>query len=276
MHLKAYHPAAFYCALLNQQPMGFYRPEVIIGDARRHGVRLLPPDINRSDWRYTVEGERKLRAGLQAVSELGETAWARIGPARTEGPFADLRDLCARTRLSHEVVANLIRAGACDGLGDRRALLWALGGIDIRPEELPLDAPPMDADLPVLTDTERTAWEYELMGLSAHGQALRHLREAFNRAGIASTAEVKALPGGRIVRTAGMVVVRQRPQTAKGMVFMSLEDEFGLLDVVFRPDVYERCRKSIRGQTVILVDGELQKASGAISVLAHRARGWEG
>ncbi len=221
MHLKRYHAPAFYCALLNQQPMGFYDPEVIIGDARRHGVDLLPPDVNRSAWRYVIErapnDNLALRMGLQTILGLGEAGWKRIESARANSLFADLRDFCIRTRLPKPTISDLIRAGALDAFGARRALLWQLGDIDYRPEELPLELPASAVNLAELDEFEATRWEYELLGLSPSGQVTRHYRAALARAGILSTAQVKAQPNGRVVRVGGMAVVKQRPATAKGI-----------------------------------------------------------
>jgi error-prone DNA polymerase len=271
MHLKHYHPAAFYCALFNQQPMGFYSTEVIAGDARRHGLSLLPPHINHSDWKYTVEGARRLRMGLHTVSGLGEQAWERIRVARAQGMFADLRAVCVRTRLPQTMLSDLIRAGALDAFGVRRMLLWQLGEIDYRPEELPLVIPAVEVELPALEMLEQTQWEYELLGYSTRGQLMRHYRAALNRAGILSSAEVRQRERGQIVRVGGMAAVKQRPGTAKGIVFISLEDEFGMIDLVVKPDVYERFRSLLRGQSFMLVEGEIQKASGVLSILVRRA-----
>jgi len=271
--------------------MGFYSPEVIIGDAKRHGLTVLPPDINRSSWRYTIEhpGRReasslprgstshlmrpahRLRMGLQTVSGLGEQAWERIRAARDAGPFTGLRDCCMRTRLPQGAVTDLIRAGALDAMGERRPLLWQLGDIDYRPEELPLVLPTLEVALPALEALEQTEWEYELLGLSPKAQLMHHYRAVLNRAGILSTVEVKQQTNGRIVRVGGMVAVKQRPPTAKGIVFISLEDELGMLDLVIKPQVYERFRPLLRGRTFILVAGEVQHASGAISVLVTQA-----
>ena len=275
--LKHYHPAPFYCALLNQQPMGFYAPEVIIGDARRHGVDLLPPDIRYSALAYTLEkkpSERwALRAGLSAVTGMGEQGYARIAAARTQQEFHDLGDCCRRTRLAKDLVANLIRAGAVDGFGERRQLLWQLGAIDYRPDEFNLDTPPIPIDLPPLGALEQTVWEYELLGLAPDTQILTHYRAALRRAHVYSTWEVKRqtqqLPNGVRVRVAGMVVVRQHPATAKGIVFISLEDESGLLDLVVRPDVYARVRHVLRGHVLIVAEGIIQRAEAATSVLVY-------
>ncbi|MEP7200926.1 MAG: OB-fold nucleic acid binding domain-containing protein, partial [Chloroflexota bacterium] len=271
MWLKCYYPTAFYAALLNAQPMGFYQPEVIAGDAKRHGLTLFPPDINRSEWRYTIEGERKLRMGLQTVTGLGEQAWQRIKATRDNGRFNDVRAVCVRTRLSRDVITNLIRAGACDVFGERRQLLWQLGEVDYRPDELSLDAPPMAVELPELDALERTQWEYELLGLSPSGQVMHHYRVALNRAGVLSSVEAKRQPNGRIVRVGGMVVVKQRPQTAKGIVFISLEDELGMIDLIVKPNVYKRYRAQLRRQMFILVEGVVQQGSGAVSLVVIKA-----
>lgn len=251
--------------------MGFYPPEVIIGDAKRHGVRFLPPDVNQSEWNYTLEGNRQIRVGLRTISGLGEKGWDRLRTARDERAFTDLRDFCLRTHLPRDVVSNLIRAGACDAFGPRRHLLWQLAEIDYRPEELPFVMPIAEATLPALEEIEETEWEYELMGFSARGHAMRHYRAALNHAGAMSTAEVKQQPDGRRVRVAGAVVVRQAPPTAQGVVFISLEDEYGLLDLVVKPAVYERYRSLLRGPTYVFVEGLVQHATEAISVLVSHA-----
>jgi error-prone DNA polymerase len=275
MYLKRYQAPAFYCALFNQQPMGFYSAEVIAGDARRHGVALLPPVINRSEWRHVLEqdeGKRwAIRTGLQAVHGLGEQAGARIVAARAEGLFTDLVDCCRRTRLERDVVSNLIRAGVLDEFGARRDLLWQLGDVDLRPDELPLTLASIAAELPPLDALEETAWEYELLGLSPAGQVMRHYRGDLRKAGILSTWQVKQARPGQRVRVAGMVVVRQRPGTAKGILFMSLEDESGLLDLVVKPPVYARLRTVLRGQPLLLVEGVVQRAERAASLLVGDA-----
>jgi error-prone DNA polymerase len=277
--LKRYHAAAFYCALLNQQPMGFYPPEVLLGDARRHGVDTLPPDVNRSSWRYTLEtivdgmGERHrvLRTGLQTIAGFGESAWEELAAARTSGAFTDLADFCRRTRLTQDVVCNLIRAGACDAWGKRRDLLWQLGELDQRPGALDLIEEETGVDLPLLAPLEQTAWEYELMGASPSRQMMVHYRARLRAAGVLSGWQVKQMQAGCRVRSAGFVVVRQRPGTAKGILFMSLEDESGLLDLVIKPSVYARLREVLRGRPLIVVEGIVQRSGRAVSLLVQRA-----
>jgi error-prone DNA polymerase len=268
--------------LLNQQPMGFYPPEVIIGDARRHNVETLPPDVNRSEWRYTLErtapGRWALRTGLHAVSGVGEQAWQRIVEARSADSFANLEDFCRRARLhrDRDVVENLIRAGACDGFGQRRDLLWACAALDYRPDELDLPGANIAAALPLLDAIEATAWEYELMGLSPRQQMMVHYRQALRAAGVLTTGAVKQEEAGRRVRVAGFAVVRQRPATAKGIVFYSLEDESGLLDLVVKPDVYARLRRVLSGHPLLLVRGVVQRSGRAVSVLVWEAEGLTG
>jgi error-prone DNA polymerase len=274
LYLKRYYPAEYCCALLNHGA-GFYSAEVIIGDAKRHGVDVLAPTIDRSEWNYALErtgnGHRAIRMGLRTVSGLGEQGCERIQTARSENPFRDLRDFCVRTRLPHSTIEDLIRSGTLDAFGPRRTLLWQLGDIDYRPEELPLVMPTNDVSLPALEDMEATLWEYELLGLSPAGQIMRHHRLAFAKAGILTTADVKAQSEGRRVRVGGMAVVKQRPGTAKGILFISLEDESGLLDLVVKPNIYERFRPMFRHQSFVLVEGIVQKGSGAINVLVSRA-----
>lgn len=273
--LKCYHAPAFYCALLNQQPMGFYPPEVLIGDARRHGIETLPPDIQRSCCRYTLERLGKhgwaLRTGLCTIAQVGETAWKRIEAARSASGFADLEDFCRRTRLSAAVVTNLIRAGALDGLGERRQLLWRLGDLGNHLDGFDLTTEPSVAPLPALSAMEQTAWEYELMELSPERQVMVHYRSALRSRGILSTWQIKQMEAGRQVRVAGYVVVRQRPATANGILFMSLEDESGLLDLVVKPAVYARLREVIRGHALLIVGGVVQRSGHATSVLVWEA-----
>ena len=275
--LKRYHAPAFYCALLNQQPMGFYPPEVILGDARRHGVETLPPDVNGSAWLYTLEQDvhRRwaLRTGLHVVADLGEQGMAQLAAGRQAGgePFAGLEDFCQRTRLPQATITSLIRAGALDAFGARRELLWRLGELDYRPAALALVNPGQEAALPPLAALEQTAWEYELMGLAPSRQVMSHYRAALRRQRVRSTWEVKQLAAGERAQTAGFVVVRQRPATAKGILFMSLEDESGLLDLVVKPARYAELREVLRGEALLWAKGVVQRSGRAVSLLVEEA-----
>lgn len=257
--------------------MGFYPPEAIVGDARRHGVDLLPPDIHRSGWQYTLErtgrGRPALRMGLSTVEGLGQNAWTRIERARAEAPFAGLEDVARRALLPRSTVENLIRAGALDSFGARRSLLWQVGQLHLADDDLGLEIPFVDVVLPPLDALEESAWEYELLGLSPAGQVMHHYRDALRRAGVLSTGQVKEERAGKQVWVGGMVVVRQRPPTAGGVAFLSLEDERDLLDVVLKPPVYERYKALLRGQSLLLIGGVVQRQGRAVSLLASALHG---
>ncbi len=314
--LKIYYPAEFYCALLNHQPMGFYSPEVVVGDAERHGVRVLRPDVNMSldectspprpsspaageeGGRYSPlsypqigEGGRggEVRLGLRYLHGLGEAGSKRLLAARgdsTDGarPFADLADFCRRTRLPRALVADLVRAGALDSVldsvpssispPDRRGLLWALGGLQYEEEAL-VEAPDETAELPALEAHEAMAWDYELLGLSPGDHPMRMLREKLKAKGGVSAADLAKLPAGRLVAIAGLVVVRQAPPTAKGHLFITLEDETGLANLIIRPDLYEKRRSLLHSATFLVAKGMLQRDGVSTSVLVREVKGME-
>lgn len=271
VYLKRYYPAAFACALLNHQPMGFYAPEVIIEDAKRHGVLFLPPAVNHSQWTATLQREERgkwaVRLGLSGVNGLGLTGWQRISACRTDAPFTDLSDFCQRTRLDKTLIGSLIRAGILDTLGERRQMLWELGTIHYVDNGLDLLTLSTPISLPALTALEHTVWEYELLGFSPSGQLLAHYRDHLRRAGVLTCRDAKEARAGWRIQTAGMAVVRQRPATANGVTFLSLEDETGLLDVVIKPALYEQCRSILRSAPLLLVSGIVQREGRSVSLL---------
>jgi error-prone DNA polymerase len=308
--LKVYYPAEFYCALLNHQPMGFYSPEVVVNDAKRHGITVLRPDVNRSEDGCTLEqrgrgagkqagggaeGQRsggteerrgrgteetgspqylgisapQLRLGLRYLYGLGEAGRARLLAARGERPFADLADFCRRTRLPRPLIRDLIRAGALDSLGGpRRQMLWALGGLHYE-EEVLVEAPEIATKLPELTEREALHWDYELLGLSPDDHPMRLWRARLRARGVVSAAELAVATPGRVVEVAGMAVVRQAPPTAKGHLFITLEDETGLANMIIRPDLYERERALLRGSSALLAGGVAQREGKASSLLVR-------
>lgn len=273
--LKLHHPAAFYVGLLNAQPMGFYSPEVIIGDARRHGIRTLSVDINRSRARCTVEGGH-IRLGYSYVRDLGEHALETL--EREQGPYGGLEEFCRRTRLERDAVESLVFSGAFDRFGERRQLFWELGRIlpeapHRRQSPRLLDQPWDEQGLRRMSVYEQVAEEYELSGLSAAHHLLEFHRLAMRRAGVTTARDLEEMHGGR-VRVAGLLVCKQAPPTAKGHTFLTLEDESGLVNVILRPRVYERYRRYIRGSPLLLVEGVLQTDSGVQSVLATRLAPW--
>jgi len=298
LYLKAHYPAEFYCALLNHQPMGFYPPEVIAGDAQRHGVPILRPDANRSQAACSLEqscplgqvgprGEVAIRLGLRYIRGLGEAWQERIVERRGDEPYRDLSGFCRRTRLPRAVVENLIRAGTLDGLGSRRTqgsrrtegdsdrtrrdLLWALGGLVYHEEGLDIEVPVAPVALPALGRAERLAWEYELMGMAPGEHLMVLYREALRAAGVLTSAQLAGRGDGERVRVAGWAVVRQRPPTAKGHLFITLEDEEGLANLIVRPGVYEQYRDVLRNAPLLWIEGRLQREGQATSVLVYRA-----
>ena len=288
LYLKAYFPAEFTCALLNHQPLGFYPPEVLVGDARRHGVPVLHPDANRSQAACTLEAADSalesaesfaphppslaVRLGLRYVHGLGEAWQTRIVERRGAEPFRDLWDFCRRTCLPRPVVENLIRAGVLDGLGPtRRDMLWQLGGFVYGEEGLDVEVSVEAVALPSLGHAERLAWEYELMGLAPGEHLMGLYREALRAQGVLTSRDLAARRDGQMVQVAGWAVVRQRPPTAKGHLFITLEDEEGLANLIVRPDVYERYREALRNAPLLWVAGRLQREGHAISVLVVRA-----
>jgi len=268
--LKYYYPAEFYAALLNNQPMGFYSPEVIIGDARRHGVEILPVEINRSCARCTVE-EGKIRLGFRYVKEMGETAVANLEAARAKAPFSSLKDFYHRTGLSREAIENLILAAAMDCFGKpKRQLLWELGILEQHGcHGLMLDYPEYQVPLPSMTELEELSTEYKVQGLSARLHPMQVMRKNISRDGIMRSSEILSLFPGTKVRTAGYVVCRQAPRTAKGHVFLTIEDEEGLLNIVLEPHVYEKYRYIVRVEPLLVVEGILQKREGITNIVAE-------
>ncbi len=274
-YLKAHHPAAFYCAMLNNWPMGFYHPTTLVKDAERHGVALRAVDVMHSAWPCTIENGA-LRIGLRYVSGLRETAGRRITDERSRVPFASLADLVRRAELRDDERRSLANAGACAAFGARRRdVLWQLAALDRDPKALFALARRPDADepkaltspLPPMSPIEQTLADYESMGLTTGPHVMAHLREPLRSQGIVTSAEIRRIPNGRYVYVAGHIIVRQRPGTAKGMLFLTLEDETGTCNVAVRPDVFRRHRHLLHTARMLRVEGLLQNVDGVIHVL---------
>src|SRR5213594_1109047 len=274
-YLKVHHPAAFYAALLNNHPMGFYHPATLVKDAQRHGLRILPIDVTRSQWLCVIErvdGALVVRLGLRYVKGLRERAARTLVRAREAQPFASVHDLARRAELGRDELETLAAIGALAPLGgSRRANLWAAAV----PHPGPLFAdPPRDpSPLTEMTDIERLAADYAGTGvtLGRHPMALR--RASLRRLGVVSARELAGVEDGARVQVAGSVIVRQRPGTAKGFVFLSLEDETGIANVIVTPPVFARHRVTLVDEPYLLVDGIAQRQDGVTSVRAVRARG---
>ncbi len=274
--LRRRYPAEFLAALLNAQPMGFYPPASLVRDAQRRGVRVLTPCIHRSPAACDVQ-DGAVRVGLGYVREVREDAAERLVAEREAGgPYRDLADLAGRTELRREQLAQLVRAGACDAFErPRRAMLWELGTLArSRPAEtgrqLPLPLPAAPAPpLPEPSRWERTLTDYETMGLSAGWHLVALVRPGLPP-GTLTAAELRETPHGRRVCVAGLVVARQRPATAGGIVFLLMEDETGMVNAIVRPEVYERHRALVRGEPLLVAWGRLERRERNLNVLVHR------
>ncbi len=272
-YLKRHHPAAFTCALLNNWPMGFYHPSTLVKDAERHGVTVRPIDVTRSAWKCTIE-EGALRLGLRYVGGLREETGRRIEAARDQRPFTALGDLVTRSRLRADERSALARAGACAAFGGgRRDVLWQLAALERDPEGLfAAVTPGAPSPLPPMTPLEETLADYASSGLTSGPHVVTHLRERLRTAGMMSCAEVRQVPHGRQARVVATVIVRQRPGTAKGMLFLTLEDETGTCNVVVSPPVFQRHRRVLQTAPLLFVEGPVQSIDGVVHVKGRRFR----
>jgi error-prone DNA polymerase len=252
--------------------MGFYHSATVVNDARRHGVRVLPVDVTRSDWPCTLErraGAWAVRLGLRYVKGLRESAARALVAARAARPFASAGDLAARADLARDEMQTLAAIGALAPLGGtRRANVWNAAVPDLGPLFAP--TPPAPSPLREMTETERLVADYAGTGvtLGPHPMALR--RTALAARGVRRAVDLAAGRDGERVRVAGSVIVRQRPGTAKGFVFLSLEDETGIANVIVTPGLFARRRWTLVGEPFLLVEGILQRQDGVISVRAGR------
>jgi error-prone DNA polymerase len=267
--LRHHYPAEFLCALLNAQPMGFYPPASLVRDAQRHGVEVRPPDVSTSAAKCRIEGDA-VRVGLGYVRSIGEApAEALVAERERGGPFTGVRDLAQRAPVERPVLEALVAAGACDCFGwPRRQLLWRLGlaprsvsaglGGEERQLALPLEPASEIPDLPEQTDWERMLADYRLTSLSVGTHPLELLRPHLPGE-VLSSADLPERSHGSPVAIAGLVVARQRPATANGVVFMLVEDEHGQTNLIVLPPVYERFRAVVRGEPLVLARGRFER-----------------
>ncbi|MCM2322656.1 MAG: PHP domain-containing protein [Oligoflexia bacterium] len=282
-YLKCHYPAEFACALLNSQPMGFYSPHTIIEDAARHGVKILPLHPNRSDWDCTLEAGA-LRVGLRVVRGLGEAAARRVVEERGRAPFRNLSDFLSRTELGFGVLQALAmgEAFACFGFDQRQALWEILAGralagsaVPAPDAQLELFAGTPDREAPrlfaPLTDYQAIQSDYRSYGLSVRGHPMGALRALLGkRIPPTTTQAAKQVVTGRYLRLAGLVIVRQRPPTAKGTVFATLEDETGFLDLLLHKEVHERYGEIFAESPFILVAGEIQRDGNSVNLIVKK------
>ena len=277
--LKHYEPAAFTCALLNSQPMGFYSPSQLVQDVRRHGVEVRAPDVAVSGWECTLEetgrnAQPALRLGLCLVKGLSEAGGKRVAAARQGAPFAGVDDLVRRAQLNPRDSEALAAAGALASLsGHRRRAVWDVAGIERLPEVLERSA---IAEAPAIlaspSEGEDIVADYASLGLSLGRHPLALLRTRLARQGMATAAELKSLPHGRTARFTGIVTGRQRPGTASGVTFVTLEDETGMVNVIVWNDLAERQRKELLRSSLLSVYGTLEREGEVMHLIAARLR----
>ncbi|HEY1360383.1 MAG TPA: error-prone DNA polymerase [Thermoleophilaceae bacterium] len=262
--LRVHYGPEFLCALLNEQPMGFYPPDALVHEAQRRGIPVLPPCVLRSDAECSVE-DGAVRIGLGYVNGVrGDEVRALVA----HRPYRSLGDLAARSGASGDTLAKLAWAGACDELAGRRQALWLLGvAVPSDGAQLALPLDPHDApELRSLGKWDRMLADYGSTGVTLREHPLELLRPAFGERYVSSDGLSRTRHGSR-VRVAGLVVARQRPATAKGMTFMLLEDEHGTINLIVPPPVHDRCRLAVRAEPLIAAEGRLEHRDGVINIV---------
>ena len=281
--LKRYYPAHYTVGVLNNQPMGFYSPAVVINDAKRHGIRVLPIDVNESAWEHDTRriGEAwAIRLGLRQVKGIDERAREILERERARDPYTSVRDFVARTGLGEQVAERLISIGAFDWTdAPRRELLWQLRTTlaDADPAHPALgltdDAQrALGASLPPMTDAEKIAADYRDTGVAPNLHAVELFRERLSSRGVITVAEAAARQDRSRIRLAGLAVSVQHPMTAKNFVFIALEDETGMINVTLRPQVYQAHRALLHRHPLLVIDGRLQVEGAVLNVIAQQLR----
>jgi len=279
--LKCHEPAAFLCAMLNSQPMGFYSPSQLIQDARRHGVEVRPVDVTISNWECTLEEADQhtpqlvqpiVRLGLNRIKGIGLEAAKRIVQARGTSPFEDTADLANRASLNAVEIRALASSDALNTLsGHRRQTLWAVAS-HIRQHDMMRDAPVKEAlpPIPAAPEGEEILADYHSTGLTLRRHPLALLRPKLARMNLRSAMELDNCPPGRLVRTTGIVTCRQRPGSANGVMFITLEDETGIINVILWNPIILKQRREALGSRLLTVHGVWQSESGVKHVIAKR------
>ena len=278
-YLKAHHPAAFYAALLNNWPMGFYHPASLITDAKRRGVKLRPIDVTRSDWLCTIE-EGALRLGLRYVAGLKQSVGEAIVRARAERPFASVADVAQRAGALPAEMTTMASIGALNSLSDgaltRRRALWQTSALGRSGNALFAGVPDTTvgerhgAPLDEMSMKERIAADFQGSGMSIGPHPVSLVRPLLERRGIKRAADLALVADGTRVETAGTVIVRQRPGTAKGFFFITLEDETGFANAIVTPQRFAAERTLLTTSAALIVGGILQNQDGVVSIKADR------
>ncbi len=274
-YIKAHHPAAFYMALLNAWPMGFYHPATLVKDAQRRGVTMLPVDVNHSGWMSRWENGG-VRMGMRFIKGLRAAAGEAI---ERQQPFATVDELARRCKLRDDQLTKLADGGALASLGlTRRAAMWQAARVAKEAGEL-FESPAVirsavemtsSSPLPEMSPIEETLADYRSAEITTGPHLIEHYRARLKRDRILTAADLSRVPNGSRVITAGAVIVRQRPGTAKGFVFLTLEDETGLSQAIINPKLFSECRSTILGHSGLIVEGIVQNGEGQASVRAER------
>jgi error-prone DNA polymerase len=274
--LKVHHPDVFLVALLNNQPMGFYSPATLVKDAQRHGVRVRPPCVVRSAVGAEAVGpgavgEREVRLGLRSVGGMGQAVAERIVWARGQRPFSSVADVCARASLDLRRAERLAEGGAFAALGPtRRQALWEVRAACSGAGPLAPPPDPGPSPLQEMSELQRTLADYAAIGLTVGPQLVGRMRKRLGDLGVTPAAAIPRQRNGSRVRIAGLVIVRQRPGTAKDMVFVTVEDETGLANAAIDPKTYADNRMVLLRSPLLLIEGRLQNVDGVATVKGER------
>jgi error-prone DNA polymerase len=284
--LKCHHPAAFFAAMLNCYPLGFYHPSTLVKDSERHGVVMEPIDVTRSNWRCTIsmpsppsgeesqgEGVFALRLGLKYVTGLRAETGARIERERAIRPFTSIADFTARAAPNRRELDALAYAGAFAAFGmNRRAALWQAAAVERDPRGLFAGVEPAAGAVPLagMDAVSETRADYAATGLTIGPHLMAHMREKLRSSGVLAAAELAEATHDAWVKTAGAVIVRQRPGTAKGFFFLTLEDETGISNAIVIPDLFQANRTLLQNAAILMVEGVLQKQDGVVAIRARR------
>ena len=285
-YLKCHYLAAFTAALLNNQPMGFYHPSTIVKDAQRHGLKMLPMDVARSDWKCTLEpsainSQPSVRLGLKYARGLREPAGQALVRERSLAPFASVQDLARRVpELRKNELTTLAEIGALNEIGrprgeklfHRRDALWQVERAVRWSGPLLDELPEIDGESPLspMTDEERLVADFRATGMTAGPHPMQYRREEMKRMGIYRASDLAQIPNGRRLRVGGCVIARQRPGTAKGMMFLSIEDETGIANAIVAPDVLQKNRVLLISERFLMIEGILQNQDNVIHIRAEK------
>ena len=275
-YLKYHHPAAFTAAMLNCYPLGFYHPSTLVKDAARHGVVVLPIDVTRSSWKCTIEivdRQPAMRMGLRYVTGLREEVGLRIESERARRQFDSIADLTARVGPNRREIDALAYAGAFASFGmERRDAMWNAAAVERDPASLLAGVKPRQTEVPLasMSPIDETLADYAATGLTAGPHLMTYLRGDLTARGILSADDLTRAKHQSWVKTAGVVIVRQRPGTAKGFLFITLEDETGISNLIVTPDLFQQNRLLLRSAGILLAEGVLQQVDGVTAIRARR------